>query len=529
MAMVVLVVVTIMGASLMTASSMNALETSRYLNSVKAFWLADAGAQRFDKRAYDQNWTGFTDTSLGGGTIQVTVYSNSSPPYAECVGVVQGSGQRLQVQYQYLAPSFNEGIFSGNSSSNNWYFTLRGNGTTNMVGGHLINGRDMLMGDLFINGNVALYEQSMVSNSIAPNTYQTQGDITSTGTIGLNNSATNTGGRYQNQTNQPIPDVKVMKYESNNTWNVAREFAKAGITSGRLPSTHPLYNIVVKNPSTSTQRIAQVNSTTNVDDYYFEPAGAYSIFRDNQFRADYPFNLGSKTIYYVDGNVWVNSDQVFGFAITGTSTIVSTRDFHLGDNFRYATTNDLLGLIAIGTYNSSGQLVDGGNIYFGDPTWGTLYTADAFMFAANNFYYNTSSTDPTFQQEPKTGFKVYGNYAALNQVTVYRDWYDYSYTTNSSTTNQYTHVITYNITTNSHAAWYDPSTSRWRDVLDTNMFLAGNAITSYQTNTLRHYQMVLRYDERIRRQSTQPPRLPGLQTGASGYYGGITRWQQVPY
>ena len=516
MVLVVVLGVSILGLALMTSANMTALGTSRYLNSTKAFWLADAGAQRFNNRAYQQIWDGFTDSSVGGGTMSVAVFSNNTPPYAECIGVVNGSTQRVQIEYSVQAPSFNYATFAGNASSNNWYFTLRGNGTTNMVNGHLIGGRDLVSGDVFVNGKVALYEQSAVSNAPAPNSYTNNGAIFATSTIALSNSAMAYGGTYPNQTNQPVPNISVMNYASNNSWNVAREFQNAGISSGTLPVGHPLRNIVVKNPS---NRASQNNSTTNVDDFYFEPMNASQPSGTTQFQAKTPLDLGKKKVYYVNGHVWFNNLSVYGFAVTGTATIVATRDIHISDNLKYATTNDMLGLIAIGTYDSSGQLADGGNIYFGDPSYGTLFTADAFMFAANNFYYNTSSTDPSLQQEPTTGFQVYGNYAAMNQVRVNRDWYSlFTYTTNGSGSRR---VIT--TTTNDYAAWFDPSTNRWRDV-------AGNTVLAMGvTNTLRHYQMVLKYDERVHRQDSQPPMLPAMRTGVSGYFDGITKWKLVPY
>ena len=510
MVMVIAVVVSILGFALMSASSMNSLETSRYLNTVKAFWLADAGVQLSDKRAFNQNWASFSKTTSDGGGIQVTVFSNATPTaYAECIGIVQGATQRVQVEYQYLAPSFNHALFAANASSNTWYFTLRGIGNPAVVSGHEINGKDVIMGDVFINGNVALYEQSMISNGIAPNTYLLRGDVTATGSIALSNSASVLGTRYQYQTNQPVPNVNLMNYASNNTWNVAREFQNAGVSSGSLPSGHPLRNIVVKNPS---NRAAQNNSTPGVDDFYFEPQSSYYDNTGGSKGASTPLNLGTRTVYYVDGHVWFNNLSVYGFKVSGTATIASTRDIHISDNLKYASTNALLGLIAAGTYNSSGQRTDGGNVYFGDPEYGTMYTADAFMFAANNFLYNASSSNPSLQMEPDTGFQVYGNYAAMNQIRVYRDWYSFLDTNAANGT----------ITPRTNSAWFDPTVNQWRDVMSTNLL-------TWKTNNMRHYQMTLKYDERIRQQSTQPPRLPGLQTGASGwYYGGITRWILVP-
>jgi len=511
MIMIFVLAVSILGGALITASGMSAVENSRYLNSVKAFWLADAGVQKYKGQASAvvQNFSGFTNT-VGDGEMQVRIVALSSN-LVESVGVVQGVVQKIQFRFAVLPTIYEKAIYGANVSGIPWAFTLRGKGNpVNDVGG-----RDVVMGDVFVNGNVNLYEQSIVSNAPAPNTYSLLGDVKATGSISNDNTATIRGGSYPNSPTNVLPDLLSMNYAVNNTWDVAKEFQNAGITSGNLPVGHPLRDVVVKNPS---NRAAQNNSTTNADDYYFEPMNANNNGA-NQYQANTPLNLsptGSKTVYYVDGHVWVNNLSVYGFSVSGSATIAATRDIHISDNLKYATGNDLLGLVAVGTYNSSGQLISGGNIYFGDPTYGTLYTADAFMLAANNFYYNTSANNPSIQNEPQTGFQVYGNYAAMNQVNVYRDWYQYPVSTNGSGKNQ---VINYA----TNAAWFNPSSNRWQDVV------SGNLLSSSQTNTLRHYQMIVKYDERIRNQATQPPGLPGLQTGTNGIYKEIYDWKLYPY
>lgn len=493
MVMVIVLAVSVLGVALISASTMSAVETSRYLNSVKAFWLAEAGIQRFDKRAFAGIWSPFSDTSVGAGGIQVTLFSNAIPPYAESVGSVQGDIQRIRVEFQYLAHSYQHAIFAANNSGVPWTFSLRGIGSPAMVSGHERSGRDVVMGNIYADGDVVLYEQSMVSNAPAPNSYLLMGDVEATGIIALSNAATIRGSRYENVAEIPAPDLVVMNYASNNTWNIRREFQNARVTSGNLPSGHPLRNVVVINPSDRTAE----NRSTPGDDFYFEPINANNNGA-TQKEAKTPLALGVNQTYYVDGNVWFHNLDVYGFAIDGTATIAATHDIHISDNLKYSTTNSLLGLVSLGRYDATGHLQSGGNVYFGDPEYGTTYTVDAFMFAANDFCYNISANTPTRQEEPTTGFQVYGNYAAMNQVRVFRDWY-----TGSG---------------GDRSAWYDPSTNRWRDVLTSAM------LSSSQTNTLRHYQMTVKYDERIRNQSTQPPRLPRQQSGAGSLYGGITRW-----
>jgi hypothetical protein len=513
MIMIFVLSVTILGGALMSAARMNAVENSRYLNSVKAFWLADAGVQKYKGQASAevQNFSGFTNT-LGDGEVQVRIIAISSN-HVESVGTVQGVVQKIRFKFSVLPNIYEKAIYGANVSGIPWTFSIRG---TNRITKSFSNnryyqkgGRDIVMGDVFANGNVKLYENSMISNAPAPNTYGLLGDVRATGTISNDNSAIVRGNSYPNSPTNPLPSLADANYAVNNTWNVANEFNIYGAdSSGRLPSNHPLRNVVKKNPN---DRSDENNSTPGVDDYYFEPNNFVLGVSTN---ARTPLNLGVRQVYYVDGHVWFNSGSTFGFSIIGTATIAASRDIHISDNISYSSASDLLGLVAAGTYNSFGQRLYGGDIYFGDPNYGTLYTADAFMLAANNFYYNTSSTDLTIQNEPDTGFQVYGNYAAMNQVNVYRDWYHYA-VTNGTGRNQVIRFYT-------NSAWFNPSSNRWQDVV------SGALLSSAQTNTLRHYQMIVKYDERIRDPRKQPPGLPGLQTGTNGIYKEIYDWELNP-
>jgi len=493
--MVFVLAVSILGISLISAATMNALETSRYLNSVKAFWLADAGVQRYKGRAASvtPNFSGFTYL-LGDGQVQVTIISSTSN-LVESVGTVLGVEQKIRFRFAVLPTIYEKVIYGANVSGNPWTFALRGTGVPDASD---VGGRDILMGDVFANGDVKFYEQSIVSNAPAPNTYGLLGDVRATGTISNAPTATIRGGSYPNSPTNALPNLLDANYAANNTWNVAQEFLDHGADSaGRLPVGHPLRNVVKKNPSDRAAR----NSSTTGDDYYFEPL---TFVLGTAKTAATPLGLGVRQVYYVDGHVWFNSASTYGFLISGTATIAATADIHISDNLKYATGNngsDLLGLVAAGTYNSSGKLISGGNVYFGDPEYGTLYTADAYMLAASNFNYNISASTPTLQAEPSTGFQVFGNYAAMNQVNVYRDWY----TTNGL----------------ARAAWFKSGTNRWVDAL-TSAVLATNTV-------FRHYQMIVKYDERIRNQATQPPGLPGLQSGTNGIYKEIFDWKLYPY
>ena len=156
--------------------------------------------------------------------------------------------------------------------------------------------------------------------------------------------------------------------------------------------------------------------------------------------------------------------------------------------------------IACCKYDGSGQLVSGGNIYFGDPRFGTMYTVSGLMFAADSFLYNTDSvTGGT--EEPETGFSVYGNLNALNQVSIDREWYEDE------------------ATGDARPACYDSSTDQWVDLQ------TGAALTGTEINSLRHYQMAITYDDRVRTHTTQPP---GLPRGKGTIFGGLISWEELP-
>jgi hypothetical protein len=162
----------------------------------------------------------------------------------------------------------------------------------------------------------------------------------------------------------------------------------------------------------------------------------------------------------------------------------------------------MLGLVALGKYNENGDLVSGGNVYFGDPRYGTMYVVSGMMFAANDFLFNndTTSHQPT---EPQTGFIVNGNLAALNRVSIERDWY----TKGKGQEKE------------NRPARFDSGTDQWIDSL------TGDVLTPSQINTLRHYQMIINYDERVRKQATRPR---GLPRGEGAIFNGIINWQELP-
>jgi hypothetical protein len=285
-----------------------------------------------------------------------------------------------------------------------------------------------------------------------------------------------------------------MDYEHNNTHNVTQIFADESINSGYLPSGSELRNVFVKNPA---DRSAECGGTTG-DDYFLEPSSGF--IEGNQKTAETPVNAGENRVYYIDGDLWVHSHQAYGFNISGKATIVVTGDIHICDNLGYANGDSILGLVALGKYDDDGDLVSGGNVFFGDPTYGTTYTVSSMMFAANDFLYNADTINRQ-SAEPTTGFTVNGNFSAMGKVQIERDWY-------TKGSGWYTEK---------RAAHYDTQIQQWVD----SETLA--VLNSTEEGSLRHYQMIVNYDDRVRNTGTQPP---GLPRGGIKIFAGFTNWQE---
>jgi hypothetical protein len=322
------------------------------------------------------------------------------------------------------------------------------------------------------------------------------GDIDSTGKADILDKATVSGTVTENAPAKSPLSLVDMNYAVNNTHNVGKIFADAGVDAGYLPSNNELYDVMVKNPSNRSGEC----STTSGDDYFLEPSSV------NNFGAQYkdartPLNVGENRIYYVDGDVWIHSPSTYGFLVDGKVTIVVTGDIHISDNIKYADSDSLLGLVALGKYDGSDQLVSGGNIYFGDPRFGTMSAASALMFAADSFLYNTDAVSGG-TAEPTSGISIYGNLTALNQVSIERDWYK---PTGGGGT---------------RPAYFDPSTDQWVDLK------TGTALTANEINSISHYQMAISYDDRVRTQETQPPGLPRAKEGI--IFSGLKFWEELP-
>jgi hypothetical protein len=489
------VVFTIIGIAILTLAEHEAVLSKVDANKARAFYLAEAGLAKMQERLQTPIAGVLNETleeSVEGGSYRVTINTSDNPCYVVSTGTFGPIKRKVRAQAMFLAPGFEHALFAMNRAGGTWAFQLRGTGNPVRSGKTEKGGKDIINGNIFVDGDAYFYEESSVNPAPAPNLWGLNGDVGATGTVSVFGSAYVAGTITQNAEEPPDIDVEGMDYANNNTHNMGQIFEDAGVSSGYLPLGHELRDVFVKNPS---DRSAECGGTTG-DDYFFEPSSGF--IEGDQWTAQTPLHAGVDRVYYIDGDLWVHSKKdTFGFNMDGKVTIVATGDIHICDNLQYADTSSMLGLISLGKYDSFGNLVSGGNIYFGDPAYGTMYSFSAMMFAAKDFLYNINST--TGQPiEPKTGFIFNGSYSAMNRISVNRDWYTKS--------------------GEARPALYDSTTGQWVDLL------TGTVLTSMEKSTLRHYRMVVNYDDRVRSQDTQPP---GLPRGGTKIFAGFSNWEEL--
>jgi hypothetical protein len=492
---VVAIIFAIIGFGILTLAEHEAILGRIDTDKTRAFYLAEAGLAKLSETIQTpvvlDELDNVLEGSVEGGSYRVVLDTSQSPCYAISTGTSGTVQKRIRVQATFLAAPFENAVYAMNSSGGSWALQLRGTGNPVASGGSERGGKDIISGNIVVDGDVFMYEQSRINPAPAPNKWSLDGDVGATGSINVLNSAVISGSRNPNSEEPDPINVVAMDYAHNNTHNVAQIFQAAGVSSGYLPSGHELRNVFVKNPS---DRSAECGTTTG-NDYFFEPSTG--IVLGTEKTAATPLHAGTDRTYYVDGDVWVHSKDTYGFKMDGKVTIIATGDIHISDNIAYANTNSVLGLVSLGKYDGSGTRVSGGNIFFGDPRYGTMYTISGLMFAANDFMFNTDSVTRK-AEEPTSGFTVNGSFAAMGRVTVERDWY-----TKSST---------------ARPAHYNTATGKWVDSE------TGTKLTSGEKGTLRHYQMIVNYDDRVRSPETCPP---GLPRGGTRIFAGFSNWEEL--
>jgi len=578
--MVVLLLISVLILVLFNVGRHSGREAVYELKRAQAFWLAEAGVQKAFvalKAGGRLGWPngGISGSEVGEGTYAVVEGDNQNTNFTAYGMVSFGGGtitNRINFNAHYIIPGFDNAVDgegqggSGDPASSDWVFMLRGTRVGENDGpvapgyddGYHPGGNDVVLGIVDVYGTVRLFDQSRIKD--LGGSYNIGGDVHS---VSLNDNTRIDGGYTATSSIDYDPlSLADMDYPNSADWNIAELFADEGRNSGRLPQgkyyaddaeTIDLHDLVVKNVSPGGEHI-----DTEGDDYFFHPLSE-SIPGEEAALGTGDLELGNKT-YYVDGHVWFHSDDMHEFRVDGQATIVSSYDIHISEDLVYKErwvrdavmngqqlplpgrneeTSDLLALVALGrNLDADGRPGKFGDVFFGDPQYGYTANVDGFMFANNNFHYNIDAMDPCSDdlQEPKCGFKVFGNFMAMNQVVVNRDWY-------TRGTYQSGEETRYAIE-GSPNCWYDAETGaevpssivlnearraaeyeydetsnlwKWVDLLDDK--------ENHVDSSIRHYAMQVMYDDRVRDFAR---RLDGLPSGDGKILKGIYDWQEIP-
>lgn len=315
-------------------------------------------------------WT--TCTSPGPNRFTITSY-----------GRVGSDVRTMRAEVRENVPTlFHHALYAGNGGHDPSYtLALGGTGTK----------ADQVDGDVYSGGNLTVSGNAAVT-----------GTVQAAGTI--------TGIAGDRVAEIAPPNLAARHYETNNDVNVSAEFRTSGTntysssyggTAVQLPEANPAH-IFRKNPS---DRADEIRGTTK-DDYFLEdPYQTVNTSSSVNSNNATPITLsglggapgvsGTKKLYYIDGNLWVHNLNIYNFVIKHNEadgvqvTFVVKGNIYLSDNILLRNpVKDGIALIAL----KDTAVADSGNIYFGDPEFGTLEQMDAYMYAENDFKDNNLST-----------------------------------------------------------------------------------------------------------------------------------------
>lgn len=400
-----------MSAAVMTITLEKSDERTGAVESQLALNVANAGIAHALTRISAGNTADLASEgepfAFSDGGYWYTVSDQGNETYlVTAMGQVRSDRQVVQAVIQADEGGvFDNAIFAGNSDGDPLYtLELGGSGSQ----------RDEIQGDIYVGGNVAVELDAEVDGKVSA-----AGTIV--GLVGVE-GATQIG-----------PDLFAMNYPTTADVKVSDEFSggsatyrssNAGGTAWELPEENPAH-IFRKNPS---DRKTEYQGTDK-DDYFLEDPyeklnGGMTHSDMNAYRISVsgehgkPGVSGNEKVYYVDGNLWVHNKNTYSMQLQhnphGTRLLfVVSGNIYFSDNLFYSNkVHDGVAFVAM----KDDAVEDSGNIYFGDPVFGTLNRMHAYMYAENNFY------DLNLDSSGSEEVEVWGNMSAGNQVVVERDY-----------------------------------------------------------------------------------------------------------
>ena len=347
---------------------------------------------------------------FGGGGYSVAITDNGDDTFTLLAVGQYGVEQKAieVVARMAQAGPFANALFSGNEDGDPNYDLLFGG-----VGSEA----DDINGGVYSGGNIDV-----------------SGDANISGPVVAAGGLSGVGGTDGEK--QALPDIPGMDYANNHDVNVLQEFLdnssyesdSFGGSAYQVPESNPGH-IFRANPSDRTSE----NASTSKHDFYLEDPYE-SVRYDSKEDGTDPSKItltggddpgidGNELVYFIDGNLWIHNKNVYSFALqqAGTTkgiqvTFVVKGNVYFSDNLFYNNeAHDGVAFIAI----EDPTVADSGNIYLGDPSFGTIKHMDAYLYAENDFY------DNNLDENGSKRVEVNGTMSAGNQVLIERDYKDH--------------------------------------------------------------------------------------------------------
>ncbi|MGD9110628.1 MAG: hypothetical protein PVG93_06770, partial [Phycisphaerales bacterium] len=195
----IVVIFAIVGMTVLTLAEQEIVLGRVEADRVKAFYLAEAGlAKMHEKLMTNQalgesigNETVVLQEELESGAYTVVLDANQMPCYAVATGTSGSVTKTIRAEATFLAPPLEHAVYAMNVSGIDWAFQLRGTGDPvwNYWSGTEKGGKDRVNGNIFVDGDAYLFEESSINAAPSPNPYGLNGDLEATGDITVEDDA----------------------------------------------------------------------------------------------------------------------------------------------------------------------------------------------------------------------------------------------------------------------------------------------------------------------------------------------------
>jgi len=399
-----------LSGAILTVSMSTSKEGLAAKDRHKAFFVANSGISHAVAELAAGNSGALGDAgdpvSFSDGAYWTTVNDNGDGTFSiTSTAAVRRATKAIEAVVQpTVGGLFDHAIFAGNTSGDPLYrLTLGGLGTQ----------ADEVRGSVYSGGNVHMWGDASVT-----------GTVRATGVI--------SGGSGESSQPQPVPDLAAPDYAHTADYDVREMFLSgasytsddAGGMAWQLPESNPAH-IFRANPGDRSREVAM----TVKDDFFLEDP--YEDVRTDRYQdgtdpyqitlsgsAGEPGESSNRKVFYIDGNLWLHNKKAYSFQFRSPKgegvqvTFVVRGNVYFSDNLFYDDPQaDGVAFIAM----KDPEVEDSGNIYFGDPEFGTLRHMQAFMYAEDTFL------DVNLDESGSTIVELDGIMSAGDHVSIVRD------------------------------------------------------------------------------------------------------------